>query len=248
VLTAWFSSVGDRIAGVIASPPAPAETPPQVARANTDRQPDVVPVDHPVVAAVVPPVEASAPRETSGDSGEKPAATVHRDAAEKADATIVPVKPMPTESSAPPARQVAALPPAQEAVTRIAPVAPTTSPAAEEAALPAKSEPDAMPAPPVAKAVVPSPAAELFLQRGDQLLSQGDIIPARQFFERAAEGGDARAVYRMAKSYDPVYLRRIGVRGVAGDPAKAKAWYEKAIIAGSSEAEMALLQLRANFP
>jgi TPR repeat protein len=96
--------------------------------------------------------------------------------------------------------------------------------------------------------VVPSPAAELFLQRGDQLLSQGDIIPARQFFERAAEGGDARAVYRMAKSYDPVYLRRIGVRGVAGDPAKAKAWYEKAIIAGSSEAEMALLQLRASFP
>jgi TPR repeat protein len=79
-------------------------------------------------------------------------------------------------------------------------------------------------------------------------MAQGDIVPARHFFERAAEGGVTGAAIRLAKSYDPIYLRRAGVRGVAGDTAKATQWYEKAIASGDVEAELGLLQLRANTP
>jgi len=86
------------------------------------------------------------------------------------------------------------------------------------------------------------------LQRGDQLLAEGDIISARHFFERAATGGDAAALCGIGRSYDPLILRRVGVLGIAGDAAAAIWWYRKAADAGSSEAVARLKQLSATYP
>jgi hypothetical protein len=99
-----------------------------------------------------------------------------------------------------------------------------------------------------AAAAVGADEIALLLQRGDQLLSTGDIASARRFFERAADGGDSAAATRLAKTYDPLYLQQSGVRGVFGDPGKAIIWYRKGISGGDIEAELRLQQLRAKFP
>jgi hypothetical protein len=88
----------------------------------------------------------------------------------------------------------------------------------------------------------------LLLQRGDELLSTGDIASARHFFERAADHGDGAAATRLGKTYDPLFLQQSGVRGVSGDSAKAVAWYRKGISSGDIEAEMRLQQLLAKYP
>src|SRR6185437_376259 len=196
--------------------------------------------------AAAPPAEPNgaghSPSAASGDRQEQPMAAVPAPPAEPSGAAYSPSKasgdhqeqPM---AAAPPGAQspsarggVAAQAPTREmpAHQTATVVAPTGSPTRDPVVVAARSEPP-LPAPPIAKAVIPSPAAALFLQRGDELMAQGDIVPARHFFERAAEGGVAGAAIRLAKSYDPIYLRRAGVRGVAGDTAKATQWYEKAI-------------------
>jgi type II secretory pathway predicted ATPase ExeA len=91
-------------------------------------------------------------------------------------------------------------------------------------------------------------ADRLMLQRGDRLLAVGEIVAARRFFERAADAGDADAACGAGKSYDPLFLKRLGVRGVAADPAKAVAWYRKAAAAGSAQAPALLERLLAATP
>jgi len=92
------------------------------------------------------------------------------------------------------------------------------------------------------------PEIAALLRRADELIAAGDIVSARRFFERAAEGGDAAAACGIAKSYDPLFLRQAGVRGVAGDPGRAANWYRSAIAAGSSEAELRLKRLQLAYP
>jgi type II secretory pathway predicted ATPase ExeA len=86
------------------------------------------------------------------------------------------------------------------------------------------------------------------LIRGDQLLARGDIIAARHYFELVTEAGDLRAALRLGKTYDPAFLKQLGVRGIAGDPAMAKSWYLKAIASGDKDADLRLLQLMALYP
>jgi type II secretory pathway predicted ATPase ExeA len=104
-------------------------------------------------------------------------------------------------------------------------------------------------APPVSNFERP-PAAELavLVRRGDEFLTAGDIISARNFFDRAAKSGDAGGALGLGKSYDPLYLRQAGVRGVAGDPAKAANWYRTAATAGNAEAALRLKRLQAAYP
>jgi len=64
--------------------------------------------------------------------------------------------------------------------------------------------------------------------RGDAFLAGGDIASARLFFERAADAGDGRAAMRMAVTYDPAFLQRIGLHGLQGDPGQAAHWYRLA--------------------
>jgi TPR repeat protein len=70
----------------------------------------------------------------------------------------------------------------------------------------------------------------------------GDIAGARLILRRAAEGGDATALFALAETYDPRVLDRMRVRGLSGDPAEAKALYEQAAAAGVTAARTRLTQ------
>jgi hypothetical protein len=74
------------------------------------------------------------------------------------------------------------------------------------------------------------------LKRGEELFKTGDLAGARLLLQRAAEAHDPVATLALATTYDPNVLEELGVRGVAGDRATARAWYEKAREYGSREA------------
>jgi hypothetical protein len=137
--------------------------------------------------------------------------------------------------------------------------APSPSPVAAVAAPapPAVTAAPAPPLPPVAPAVAvapknvppPQPNAallaewreiETLLNRGDELLGTGDVASARLFYERAAAKGDGRAALLVGETFDPVYLRRMGVFGGGGDPAQAAQWYRRARDLGDASAESRL--------
>jgi TPR repeat protein len=120
------------------------------------------------------------------------------------------------------------------------------------AAAPVERPPTAPPtAAPLPAAPPPSPAkptlsaAEIaaLRTRGDALLATGDIVSARLFYERAAEGGDAQAALMAGQTFDPGFLARAGVRGVRGDKAQASEWYRRAGALGSAEADRRLKTL-----
>jgi hypothetical protein len=77
--------------------------------------------------------------------------------------------------------------------------------------------------------------ATALVARGDAFLSSGDIVSARAFFERAADAGDGQAAMRMAVTFDPAFLDRVGLRGVRGDPEQATFWYRRARELGGTE-------------
>jgi type II secretory pathway predicted ATPase ExeA len=129
---------------------------------------------------------------------------------------------------------------------------PAAAATGETTATPIEQPAAAAPAPPErhAAATTGVPSADLvtLVWRGDRLLAAGEIVAARHFFERAAASGDAGAACGAGKSYDPIFLKQLGVRGVAADPAKAVAWYRKAAAAGSAEAPALLERLLAAMP
>lgn len=94
------------------------------------------------------------------------------------------------------------------------------------------------PRPPAAEkspAVLRLPAAEVaaLMERGDTLLRLGDIASARLFYERAADAGSGQGAIRMAATFDPAVLPRVGGGSMPGDPAKADIWYARARVLGA---------------
>ena len=85
--------------------------------------------------------------------------------------------------------------------------------------------------------------AERLLARGEAYLAAGNIMGARDFFERAADAGLADAALRLAGTYDPAVLRRLKTQGVAADVALARKWYERARDLGSLDAAEPLARL-----
>ncbi len=152
-----------------------------------------------------------------------------------------PEPPQPSASARPAAAPPAA---AAHALAAIEPAARAKPPG--EAVATVEAEP--APIPPRAADKPPSAAAAPLVRRGEELLASGDIVSARHFFERAAEAGDAAAACGLGKSYDPLFLQRVGTRGVVGDPAKAVDWYRRAARAGSNEAAARLARLLVKFP
>jgi hypothetical protein len=140
----------------------------------------------------------------------------------------------------------ATLPPApgQTASASEAPL-PVTSPAsAAEAAPPTTSlttSPPPTQSPPNQRLAAAEMAA--FVTRGDALLSTGDIVSARLFYERAADAGDGAAALRLGATFDPAFLSRTGVRGTADDTARASSWYRRAAELGNSAAKEHLQNL-----
>ena len=235
---------------VAADPPPAAPEPPAAAAAPAPNVPQQAPSPPPAVTAK--PVPALAAIEPTAGA-EPPAESV---------AKAEPAPPPPTPAPGPSSTMAT---PSAAAAVEAPPSALATSPGeivakAESAPLPpsvaatppaasvAKIEADPAPLPPRAADNPPSGAAAALVRRGEALLASGDITSARQFFARAAETGDAAAACGLGKSYDPLVLRQVGTRGVAGDPAKAADWYRRAARAGSNEAAARLARLLVKFP
>lgn len=83
----------------------------------------------------------------------------------------------------------------------------------------------------------------LGLTRGDKAMANGDVIAARRFYELAASYGSARAATAVGRTYDPIYLRALGVRGLPPEVDKARYWYERAQQQGDAEARSNLNRL-----
>ena len=75
------------------------------------------------------------------------------------------------------------------------------------------------------------------VSRGDAFLSAGDIVSARRFYERAADGGDRGAALRLSATFDPAFLSWTRVRGIADDPVQASSWYRRAVDLGNPAAQ-----------
>jgi hypothetical protein len=87
----------------------------------------------------------------------------------------------------------------------------------------------------------PEEAAAL-MQRGRDLLRNGDVALAQLAFRRLAEAANAEAALALAITYDPRYLAEQKLIGIHGDKAKARAWYQRASELGSMEADRILQQ------
>ena len=84
----------------------------------------------------------------------------------------------------------------------------------------------------------------VLVNRGQELLSTGDVVAARVVLLRAAEARDPKAALALAGTFDPIVLHKIGVYGiVAADISSARSWYEKAKEFGSEEAPRRLEML-----
>jgi hypothetical protein len=96
----------------------------------------------------------------------------------------------------------------------------------------------------------PALSAEVtgLLGKGDMLMKTGDLIIARQFYNRAFEMGAAEGALGVARTYDPSVFAELKVQGITPDVAKAAEWYEKAKAAGVTGADVALTSLAAATP
>lgn len=135
----------------------------------------------------------------------------------------------------------------QAALTR----APATTAPAPQAATPplAAVSPVAVLPPAPGPAQVPQgrrmDADELatLMQRARGFLATGDLMSARLLLERAADAQQADAALMLAQTYDPDVLGAADVRNTVAEPAKARAWYQKAAQLGSADAQRRLAQL-----
>jgi hypothetical protein len=72
--------------------------------------------------------------------------------------------------------------------------------------------------------------------RATQLLGVGDIAGARLLLLHLAERGDGEAAYDLARTFDRDALTELGARGLDGDPAQARGWYQRASQDGNAKA------------
>jgi TPR repeat protein len=81
------------------------------------------------------------------------------------------------------------------------------------------------------------------MQRAKGFLATGDLMSARLLLERAADAQEVDAALMLAQTYDPDVLGTSDVRNIVPEPAKARAWYQKAALLGSADAQRRLAQL-----
>jgi hypothetical protein len=112
---------------------------------------------------------------------------------------------------------------------------------ARPSAPPAATVPAAPAMPPAAPSVaIPTAEVQRLIVRGAELVTQGDIAGARLVLARASSGGDPRATFALAETYDPTVLAAWKARGIKGDPERAKALYREALMGGVAQAETRL--------
>jgi hypothetical protein len=79
--------------------------------------------------------------------------------------------------------------------------------------------------------------AIVLLERGRELLNNGDIALAQLAFRRLADAGIADAALALANTYDPHFLAKHNLIDIIGDESKARLWYRRASELGSAEAD-----------
>jgi len=244
-----------------ASPAPPASTAAAVATQTTEPiDGQVKPPDASPPSATTPSATASSP---SADAAPRPAEPEQTLAAPAANPGVA-IPPAATGPAVLATQQtivpgsVAISPSAQTELPETAAPPPVVSatPARLETSAPAAAGTPAPPATslspdlaPTETQAAPQPAslppeivADL-LRRGDAMLVIGDIASARLLYRRAAESGDARAATQLAKTYDPLFLTKIGARGMPTDAAAAAKWYRRAAALGDAEAAERLKRL-----
>jgi hypothetical protein len=82
------------------------------------------------------------------------------------------------------------------------------------------------------------------MARASLLLAQGDIGAARVVLERAADTGNAPALFALAETFDPTVLSAWGTVGTQGDVARAGELYARALAGGVAAAKDRLATLR----
>jgi hypothetical protein len=234
VMFAWFSS--DATRDMIVSAKASFTSVMPVPSANA--QPDA-----PAQQLTPRDVQLKDPTRLSGPANQTPGANrapqqlamlpSREDISNAYQAALNRAPPGAPQPAAPPqavAPQAIAPPPAAAPLAAIAPVA--VVPAAQPA--PAAS--------PQARRMDPDELAML-MQRAQGFLATGDLMSARLLLERAADAQDVNAVLMLAQTYDPDVLGTADVRNTIAEPAKARAWYQKAAQLGSADAQRRLAQL-----
>ncbi len=89
---------------------------------------------------------------------------------------------------------------------------------------------------------------EAMVRRGDAMLAVGDVSGARLLFERAVSGGSAAAATALGRTYDPLVLETLSVRGLRPDAEVAASWYRRGIALGDPIAELLARRLEAQNP
>jgi hypothetical protein len=221
-----------------------------------------------VPRVIVEPAAASADDNPARSQGGKSQAVIELPPAQPAavpppdaDATASIDKPAADEKAAEPPAKPGKLPKLASlnaepdaAPAKPVPAKPAPAQAAEPAAKPGKlpklaslnAEPDAVPAKPAAaQAAEPSATDDDLIARGDELLSLGDIVAARQLYEFAFDRGQMQAAVALGRTYDPVTFEKLKVRGLSPNPQLALEWYEKAEKAGIKGAQADIEALSA---
>jgi TPR repeat protein len=72
--------------------------------------------------------------------------------------------------------------------------------------------------------------------------ARGEIVAARLFYMQAAAEGSAAAATGAGKTYDPLWLAKVGAGGLQPDPKIAAIWYRKAIVLGDQDEAHTLFQ------
>ena len=230
---AWYSSDATREVLVSAKASIATVLPVPSAAAQSDATTQLTPRD----------VQLKDPTRLSGPSNQTPGANTARAPQQVAmlpsreDISNAYQAALQNRAPAPAAAPAAAAPPPLSAISPVAVLPPVAPPAAVP---PAATPPAAAPQP--ARQADPQEMANL-MQRAKSFLTSGDLMSARLLLERAAEMQVADAALLLAQTYDPDVLGTADVRNTTPEPAKARAWYQKAAQLGSADAQRRLAQL-----
>jgi hypothetical protein len=83
--------------------------------------------------------------------------------------------------------------------------------------------------------IAPKTEIEDLIREGNKRMRDGDILEARQLYQKAVALGDPEAALAMGRSYDPIYFARIDKKNAEPDAAKAFDWYRKAMDGGANQ-------------
>ena len=89
----------------------------------------------------------------------------------------------------------------------------------------------------------PGEQAEMLMQRGQELLQAGDVANARRAFQVLADKGNAEAALALATTFDQNSAAIRNALDAVADDVMARAWYQRAMELGSSEAKRALVRM-----